>query len=103
MEGGSMPPWPRGELQQAGTPVTRPSHVQRHVPQVPLKQEEAESARDALAKAVYGKLFSWIVTQINTALIDKDTKLDDTGFLGILDIIVVTIPISVMTVVISFL
>lgn len=54
--------------------------------QIPLKLDEAGSSRDALAKAVYGKLFNWIVTQINGALIDKTMDLTDTGFLGILDI-----------------
>ena len=54
--------------------------------QVPLKPDDAKSSRDAMAKAVYAKLFGWVVAQINTALIDPSVKTADHGYLGILDI-----------------
>jgi len=54
--------------------------------QIPLKPDEASGSRDALAKAVYSKLFSWIVAQVNTSLMDPSTKTGDSGVLGILDI-----------------
>lgn len=35
--------------------------------QIPLKPDEARSSRDALAKAVYSKLFLWVVQQVGCA------------------------------------
>lgn len=54
--------------------------------QIPLKPEEACSSRDALAKNVYLKLFGWIVSQVNSSLIDPSVKTSQHNFLGILDI-----------------
>jgi myosin heavy subunit len=34
----------------------------------PLKIDEAYSARDAMAKAIYGKMFNWIVKRINLSI-----------------------------------
>lgn len=34
----------------------------------PLSFEQAVSARDALAKAVYGRTFTWLVEKINQSL-----------------------------------
>ena len=49
---------------------------------VPLKTGEAASARDALAKAVYAKLFDYIVSRVNKALPFQSSK----NFIGVLDI-----------------
>ena len=50
---------------------------------VQLTPRQAESARDALAKAVYEKMFAWLVARVNNSL--AATK-PSTGFIGILDI-----------------
>lgn len=49
---------------------------------VPLKVSEAQSARDALAKAIYGRLFDYIVTRVNQALPFASSK----SYIGVLDI-----------------
>uniref|UniRef100_A0A672TCR3 Myosin-9-like n=1 Tax=Sinocyclocheilus grahami TaxID=75366 RepID=A0A672TCR3_SINGR len=49
-------------------------------------QEQAEFAVEALAKAMYERLFRWLVMRINKAL-DK-TKRQGASFIGILDIVV---------------
>ena len=49
---------------------------------VPLKTGEASSARDALSKAVYSKMFDYIVTRVNQALPFSSSK----NYIGILDI-----------------
>ena len=50
---------------------------------VPLTLEQARDSRDALAKSIYGRLFSWLVMRCNEKLVDDDaTK----AFVGILDI-----------------
>lgn len=37
----------------------------------PLTEEQSVYARDALSKAVYGRLFDWLVKQLNKSLTNK--------------------------------
>jgi myosin-6 len=49
---------------------------------VPLKTREAASARDALAKAMYSKLFDYIVEKINESIPFQSSA----NYIGVLDI-----------------
>lgn len=62
--------------------VTKGEYVKRN-----YSREQAEDARDAMAKAVYGRLFGWIVNKVNQLLAPEivyDPK--DLSEIGILDI-----------------
>ncbi|XP_017291366.1 unconventional myosin-Ic-like isoform X2 [Kryptolebias marmoratus] len=55
----------------------------------PLSFEQAVSARDALAKAVYGRTFNWLVEKINRSLAIKDEIYHSgkgSSVIGLLDI-----------------
>ncbi|XP_030385777.1 unconventional myosin IC isoform X2 [Scaptodrosophila lebanonensis] len=52
----------------------------------PLNHDLAVYARDALAKAVYDRLFSWLVQRLNISLQAKDTRGARNKVMGILDI-----------------
>ena len=49
---------------------------------MPLKVVEAQSARDALAKAIYARLFDYIVVRVNQSLPFSSSK----SYIGVLDI-----------------
>lgn len=50
----------------------------------PYTVDQSMDTRDALAKALYAKLFSWLVVQINDAISAPDSKISNT--IGLLDI-----------------
>jgi myosin heavy subunit len=50
---------------------------------IPFKPNEAVNAADACAKAVYGKLFDWIVQRVNSAMVIPKGTIN---FIGVLDI-----------------
>ena len=57
---------------------------------VPLKVEFAKDSADALAKEIYGKVFLWVVREVNAATCAeenyKDGSMDEFGIIGLLDI-----------------
>lgn len=53
---------------------------------VPYKYHEAIATRDAMAKALYGTLFDWIVLQVNHALAVKQSNVKEGCSIGVLDI-----------------
>lgn len=57
--------------------------VRNEMTNVPLKKEQAEDNRDSIAKAIYDKLFNYIVAFINKSTLAKDKV---ANFIGILDI-----------------
>ncbi|XP_075445447.1 unconventional myosin-Ic isoform X3 [Ascaphus truei] len=55
----------------------------------PLNLEQAAYARDALAKAIYGRTFSWLVSKLNKSLTYKGGDIQSLGnasLIGLLDI-----------------
>jgi len=62
--------------------VTRTAFIRKEYITSPLNREKARDSRDALAKAVYGLLFNYIVRNINQSICIP--KCDH--FIGILDI-----------------
>lgn len=52
--------------------------------ETPLDKDLAAYARDALAKAIYDRLFTWLVKKINISLVPNDGRRN--SVIGILDI-----------------
>jgi myosin heavy subunit len=50
---------------------------------IPLKVQEACYSRDSLSKAIYAKLFAWLVLRVNESLL---TRTETRAFIGVLDI-----------------
>jgi len=52
----------------------------------PLERDEAAQARDALAKSVYERMFTWLVQRLNRSLQSQQDQPIKKIVLGILDI-----------------
>lgn len=77
-----------GDLSLAFTERTMKTKNEEY--KVPLNREAAKDASDALAKEVYGKLFLWLVNEINNATRAEDNYkkggMTNFGIIGLLDI-----------------
>ena len=61
--------------------VTRGEVIRKH-----LNKQKAEAARDALSKALYDRVFRWIVNRINQLLAPTAEEMIGESEIGILDI-----------------
>uniref|UniRef100_A0A8B9LDC8 Unconventional myosin-VI n=1 Tax=Astyanax mexicanus TaxID=7994 RepID=A0A8B9LDC8_ASTMX len=68
------------DFEEAGS--TSGKNIPFHWDRVPLKVEQANNARDALAKAVYSRLFDHVVTRVNQCFPFDSSA----NFIGVLDI-----------------
>ncbi|GBG30327.1 Unconventional myosin-Va [Hondaea fermentalgiana] len=66
----------------------RTINVGRETTRVPLSVEQAQKARDAVAKDVYARLFQWICARVNQSLegLASVASFADMPFVGVLDI-----------------
>ncbi|CAB3261769.1 unnamed protein product [Arctia plantaginis] len=71
------------KLRQALT--SRTIEARGDVVNTPLDIEQAQYARDALAKAIYDKHFSWLVSRLNSSMTPKNVE-SLSSVMGILDI-----------------
>lgn len=65
--------------------TSRTIEARGDVVNTPLDIEQAQYARDALAKAIYDKHFSWLVARLNASLAPKSYDARS-SVIGILDI-----------------
>lgn len=70
-----------GSLMTISEKVARGETIRKH-----LNREKAAAARDALAKAIYDRIFRWIVNRINQLLTPTAEEMEDEREIGILDI-----------------
>ena len=76
----------RDEARLGAAICTRTMEVRSELMTVPLKPHEAKDGCGAIAKAVYGKLFDWLIQRVNEALLPVGGVPEDGAFIGILDI-----------------
>lgn len=79
---------PEAEINLAFTERTMKTRTETY--KVPLNKDVAKEAADSLAKEIYGKVFLWVVEQINAAtdatINYKNGSMDKFGIIGMLDI-----------------
>lgn len=66
--------------------TSRTIDAQGDVVNTPLDLEQAQYARDALAKAIYDRHFSWLVSRLNSSLAPPNANDSRDSVMGILDI-----------------
>ncbi|CAK0836614.1 unnamed protein product [Prorocentrum cordatum] len=66
--------------------VVRKINVAGDITETYRDPPKARSARDALARLLYGRLFKWLIAKINVTLSTGDGAVESDAFFGILDI-----------------
>jgi len=65
--------------------VRRKMMIRMNFVELHLSQEQAEGGRDGLAKAIYARLFKWLITRVNESIQVKNER-EKRRTIGVLDI-----------------